>query len=422
MQKYERLLEEYIFEKAKRVLKEPYKKIKYPFIDPGEGYNGNLWDWDSFWTAYALCRAYELYGEMRFLKAEISKEKLALHIRGCVLNFLSAQADDGFVPIMMTGDGDFCDFFETEHQKGTPLNQIKPFLCQAIVNASEFSGDYAWFDVEKAIKYLLYYEKYQRDEGTGLFIWQDDIMIGVDNNPTVFFRPPRSSADIYLNCFMVAEYDALISILTALKDNRVTVWREKKASLIRAINAYAWDERDGIYYTQDVGFHKTILKAGNFEFHKNLAPKWKTVPIKIRFWGCFLPLFVGVCDEERAKKLVLHLQDERVFARYGVRTLASDEPMYDLEKSSNPSNWLGAIWTIANYCVWKGLKRYGFNALAEKLRVATIELLGKKLEEKGDLFESYQPDTGEENLHAGFLSWNLLVLEMIKAREDKRDE
>ena len=417
MQSYYQAIEKYIFQKAKRVLKEPYKKIKYPFIDPGEGYEGNLWDWDSYWTAYALCRAYDLYGEECLSQAGISKEKLVSHIQGCVLNFLSAQADDGFVPIMMTGDGNFCDFFETEHKKDTPLNQIKPFLCQAIVNASEFAKDYTWFDLEKTIKYLTYYEKFQRDENTGLFIWQDDIMIGIDNNPTVFFRPKRSSADIYLNCFMVAEYDALVRVLSTLKDDRVSLWKEKTEHLRATINEYCWDERDGIYYSQDVGFCKTELKAGDFEFHKNLAPSWKTLPLKVRFWGCFLPLLTGVCSQERAERLVRHLEDEKVFARYGVRTLASDEPMYNLEKSSNPSNWLGAIWTIANYCVWKGLKSYGFSVLAEKVRLATIEVLGKNLEKKGDLFESYHPDTGEENLHAGFLSWNLLTLEMIKEGE-----
>lgn len=414
MQEYEHLIEEYLFQKMGRVLKEPYKSLKFPFVDPGAGYEGNLWDWDSYWTAYALRRGMELYGEERFIKGGITRERLALHSRGCVLNFLASQADDGFVPIMMTGDGDFCDFFVNEHKKGTPLNQIKPFLCQAILNACVLSDDYAWFDREKALKYLDYYEKNQRDDGTGLFFWQDDIMIGVDNNPTVFFRPKQSSADIYLNAFMVEEYEAAIVLLTALKDERAVALQEKKNELISAINTYAWDERDGIYYSQDIGFYKTELKAGNFEFHKNLAPNWKCLPLKIRFWGCFLPLTVGACDEARATRLVKHLQDENVFARYGVRTVAADEPTYDLSKSSNPSNWLGAIWTIANYCVWKGLKRYGYTELADKLRVATIELLGKKLAEKGELFESYQPDTGEENLHAGFLSWNLLLLEMIK--------
>ncbi len=413
MKEYLELLTGYIIEKAPRVLKNPYGKIKYKFIDPGEGYQGSLWDWDSYWTAYALCRIYENYTN-RLEDAGVSKALICSHVQGCVLNFLSKQTDDGFTPIMVTGQGDFCEFFEAEHNKGTPLNQMKPFLCQAALNASKFAEDYTWFDVEKLIAYIDYYEKNQRDERTGLFVWQDDIMIGVDNNPTVFFRPQRSSADIYLNSFIYAEYQALCEILRFLDDERVETFSKKAEDLKGLINTYMWDERDGIYYSQDVGFHATTLKAGSFEFHKGLLPTWKTIPLRIRFWGCFLPLYVGLCSKEQEKRLVEHLKDETVFAKYGIRTLASDETMYNLEKTCNPSNWLGAIWGIPNYCVYKGLRRYGQNELADQLQRATIELFGQNLKEHGHLFESYQPDTGEPNLNPGFLSWNLLVLDMVE--------
>ena len=112
--------------------------------------------------------------------------------------------------------------------------------------------------------------------------------------------------------------------------------------------------------------------------------------------------------------MLKHLREKEMMAEYGVRSLASNEPMYNLEKSSNPSNWLGAIWTIASYCVWKGMKNYGFNKDAEKLRKKTVRLLGKNILEKGATFESYHPDTGAPNLYPGFLSWNLLGFEMIK--------
>ena len=77
--------------------------------------------------------------------------------------------------------------------------------------------------------------------------------------------------------------------------------------------------------------------------------------------------------------------------------------MYSLVKSAgNPSNWLGAVWVIANYCVYKGLARYSKVELAEKLKEATFKLLNKNLEERGDFFESYHPDSGEPFMHAGF--------------------
>ena len=86
--------------------------------------------------------------------------------------------------------------------------------------------------------------------------------------------------------------------------------------------------------------------------------------------------------------------------------------MYNLEKSNNPSNWLGPIWIVANYLTYKGLLRYKKTELAENLRAKTILLLQKNLEQYSEMFESYHPDTGAPNLFPGFLSWNLLAIEL----------
>jgi len=87
--------------------------------------------------------------------------------------------------------------------------------------------------------------------------------------------------------------------------------------------------------------------------------------------------------------------------------------MYSMEFSSNPSNWLGPVWIIVNYFVWKGLQRYGYRKEAYALAEKTLLLLSRDLERNGSLNEYYHPDTGAALSHKGFLDWNLLVLEMI---------
>ena len=96
--------------------------------------------------------------------------------------------------------------------------------------------------------------------------------------------------------------------------------------------------------------------------------------------------------------------------------------MYNLEKSNNPSNWLGAIWIIANYLVYKGLLKYGKTERAEELRQKTIRLLEKNLKESGEMFESYNPDTGEPNLFPGFLSWDLLAIKLCGKSTGEKGE
>ncbi len=401
-------IEEYVLSHFKDILKPPVKNMKYPFIVPGTGYLTELWGWDTYWEALAIKRSFELFGEEAMTRAGVPKKTAEAHICGSVLNFLDAQQADGFIPIMVSAGGLFEGFFEDEHKKGTPLNQHLPFLCQLTLLADEFSGGFD-YDKEKLVKYMRYYEEKQYDKKSGLFFWQDDIMVGIDNNPTVFYRPHRSSADIFLNSFIYLEYVAL-SVL--LNDADAA---EKAERLKAAINAEMWDERDGIYYSQDINFYKTERIVKGVALHSGLDPHWNTMPLKIRFWGCFLPMYAGICSDEQAERMCKHLiENDELFARYGIRTLAKNEKMYSLVKSAgNPSNWLGAVWVIANYCVYKGLARYSKVELAEKLKEATFKLLNKNLEERGDFFESYRPDSGEPFMYAGFLSHNLPVIDML---------
>ncbi len=408
-------IKEYILSHIKNIFKTPTENLRHLFLVPGTGYTNELWGWDSYWESLSLCRAFDIFGE-DLERVGLTKQVVAEHIRGSVLNFLDAQEQDGFTPIMVSAGGLFEGFFHNEYVKGAPQNQHLPFLCQSALSASKFSEDYTWLDVDKLAKYLEYYERRQFDEKSGLFFWQNDIMIGIDNNPTVFYRPQRSSADIFLNCFMYLEYTAFAELLDKLHDSRADATKKKAQQLAVAINAEMWDERDGIYYSQDIGVYKTECVVKGVMLHSGLYPHWKSMPLKIRFWGCFLPMYAGICSADQAERMCTHLtENDDLFAEYGIRTLSRNEKMYSLEKSQgNPSNWLGAIWTVANYCVYKGLKNYGKMELSNRLRKCTINLLEKALSEHGDFFESYNPDTGEPFMHAGFLSHNLPIIDMLK--------
>ena len=408
-------LENYILSHLRAVFKPPANNIRHPFLAPGAGYSDELWGWDAYWEAVSVTSAFDVFGERKMLDAGVSRQTAVEHIRGSVLDFLDAQEPDGFIPIMVAGDGLFAGFFKSEHEKGVPLNQHLPFLCRFALLASEFSGSYDWFDVDKLARYIDYFETRQFDANSGLFFWQDDIMIGIDNNPTVFYRPHKSGADVFLNSFMYLEYRAMAELSQKRGDRRADEYRAKADDLKAAINAEMWDERDGMYYSQDIGFFKTERSVKGVELHSGLAPHWKAMPLKIRFWACFLPMYAGICDDGKAERMCKHLsENDDIFARYGIRSLAKNEKMYSLAASGNPSNWLGAVWVVANYCVYKGLVRYRKTELAEKLRAATLDLLNKAVGERGDFYESYHPDTGEPFLHAGFLSFNLLVTDMLK--------
>lgn len=409
MDKQEERIKSYLIDKSFSMLNNPQGCLKYPYVHPGAVYTGSLWDWDSYWSTYALFDILELNGDSASYQKK--RDQIIKHGKGSVLNFLDHQLEDGFTPILIDNSPKFAGILIRLKKSGESVNQHKPFLCQFAYKVSSYCGEYDWFDKEKLIMYLNYYEVHQYDKKSGLFIWEDDVMIGIDNNPTVFGRSNRSTADIYLNCFIYKEYVTMKQLLTALNDSRKDAYDLKANNLKDAIQNELYDKRDGIFYSADID-----LKTRRTEhFHHGLGVFWNSNPIRIRFWGCFLPMMCGISTPEQNERMVKeHYLNSNFLTEYGIRTLSKDEKMYCLEASTNPSNWLGPIWTIATYCVFEGLIKNGYSDLAKELKDKTVRLLSSDIENSGNMSECYIPETGEPILANGFLSWNCLVASMIR--------
>lgn len=127
-----------------------------------------------------------------------------------------------------------------------------------------------------------------------------------------------------------------------------------------------------------------------------------------------MAMWAGIATEEQAQRMVKeNLLDEKAFwAKGGVRSLSKYEKMYVVKKSGNPSCWLGPIWGIANYMVFRGLLQYGFTEEATILAQRTVDMFEKDLAQCGQLHEYYEPETAEPVHNMGFQSWNLLAVNM----------
>lgn len=404
---YETLIRSYILQNAAKTMKPADDLFPYPFVDPGSVYDGNLWDWDSFWAVYALLCLCKGNGDS-------FRNKVLEHAQGNVRNFFAFQLSDGYIPMMIEKNADDPEpYLIKKHRQGALLNMCKPFLCQQIALISGFTGDFEWVRefLKKIELYFESYNKYYYNANCGLYVWADDVMIGVDNDPASFGRPRFSTANIYLNSFLVMELRAGGKIARNLGNADLAEMLEKRAeTLISHIQAECWDKRDKIFYSVDTDIH---TRAYDW-FHKGLGVFWKTLPIKIRVWSCFLPMLAGFATKEQAAELVRHLTDPKTFASpNGIVSLSMDEKMYNLEPSNNPSNWLGPIWLVVQYILFRSLKNYGYHEEAERLCNQTIDLLGRDLEKTGTMHEFYHPQTGEPILNGGFLNWNMLAINMI---------
>ena len=194
--------------------------------------------------------------------------------------------------------------------------------------------------------------------------------IGVDNDPTTYGRPEFSSANLLLNCLYHQELFAMVKIATELgRTEDINEFQSEVSRIEAAIQAECWDPIDGFFYTVDVQCED--LRHVHFpQIKRGMDMPWKTIPLKIKLFTGFMPMWCGIATPEQVKILVeKHLRNPAEFnARHGIRSMAKNEKMYDPgTDSANPSNWLGPIWIVANYMIHEGLKRYGYHKDAAEI-------------------------------------------------------
>ena len=197
LERYIPLLKAYIADTACRMTREPSGRLTHPYIVPcapdSPYYSATLWDWDSWLTGIFLGQLESDSGRPGdFIECE----------RGSVLSFLSLCTEEGVMPICAKPDGDL--------RPGYPgralTNMHKPVLAQqaaALVQRDGGRTDWIAPHFPQLRAFLSCYLTKHRNADTGLMYWQDDFAVGVDNDPSVFYRPAASCGSVFLNSLMV---------------------------------------------------------------------------------------------------------------------------------------------------------------------------------------------------------------------------
>ena len=180
--------------------REPDGLLKHPFVVPGsQSYSDSLWDWDSWLANIAIRQIMEDNGDCNQDFFEYEK--------GCILNFLEHTTAEGKMPIFITPNTTL-----PELDDRSETNIHKPCIAQHaafIIRENGEECDWIRPCFSKLERFIDYYMSHMLHKETGLFFWQDDMAIGVDNDPSIFYRPDKSIASIYLNCMMYKELTAM---------------------------------------------------------------------------------------------------------------------------------------------------------------------------------------------------------------------
>ncbi|HTX63573.1 MAG TPA: trehalase family glycosidase [Acidimicrobiales bacterium] len=159
--------------------------------------------------------------------------------------------------------------------------------------------------------------------------------------------------------------------------------------LVRAMRVHEsavdrlWDPRSGSYFSRDP-------RSGELVAEPSVA--------------ALMPLYAGCPDGARAEQLVDMLLDPRVFgAPYPVPSVPLRSRWFQPRRY-----WQGPTWINMNWLVIDGLRRYGFDAEADALRLKTLAVVARS-----GFSEYYHPLTGTPAGAKDF-SWTAaLVIDLL---------
>lgn len=337
--KYERL-----YYKALSVQKvnvhTPEGRIPCMWTTPDRVPHRQMWLWDSVFHALAFAT----------YNHELAKD--------CIRSVLSQQCEDGFIAAMINPYS-YTD--ETQPQ----------VLAWGTWEVYKKTGDKAFLSecVDALDKYLTWDKDHRDLNGNGLLEWLVEPEYtecksgesGQDNSPRFEFDGQMDAMDF--SAFEAQDAAYLSKIYAELgNEEKSKEWQAYSEDLKSKINALLWDEEDGVYYDR--------LEDGSFT--KVLTP------------ANFIPLMVGIPSKERAAKMVKALTDPNLlWTKFPIATVTKNHPMYGTDM------WRGGVWLNLNYFVFKGLKKYGYDEIAEELKTKTLETVNKWYKKTGAIFEFY---------------------------------
>lgn len=329
--------------------------------DPGPGWkpqmtcmpgSGIIWQWDSCFMS---------------LFAGLSPK--GIDGLGNLDNLYSMQGADGYVSMAYT---------YATRQPTWPGRINPPLYAWAEWLYARRTGDLSRLPraYEACSKYYRWLKANRTRPSNGLYWFEDTGSSGMDNSPrSGYFAEHLKGSDVCfvdLACQQVLHARCLAKIAPlAGKPGEAAAWEREADGLAERINDLMWSDRTGFY-------HDIYIETDNKLATKTAAAFWALVS--------------GVATPARAAALARHLEDPASFgAPNGVPSLSADDPNY----SPLGRYWLGGVWPPVQYMVARGLRAYGYRALARRIAERHLDGMLAVLESEefgGTIWECYSPE------------------------------
>lgn len=300
----------------------------------------HMWLWDSAFHAIGMC----------FVDVSVAQDD--------ILAVLEQLSPEGMLSHMMRADG-----------KRSEITQ-PPILSWATLLAFDAGADSSWVRTCLPLlkRYLDWDRMYRDRNGNGIPEWYIEGNplcrcgeSGLDNS-SVYDRAVLLDAPDF-GSFLYNDYVCLASLAERLGENTLAAeCRAHALGIGRAIDELLWSEDDRFYFHRDFAGHHVPVKA----------------------ISGFMPLFAGIPSPQRARRLAEHLTNPCTF---GAPALVPSESLDSGTFSKDM--WRGPAWMNLSYCILLGLRRYGFQDEAARLKENMLSTIGSWYETSGCLWEYY---------------------------------
>jgi Glycosyl hydrolase family 63 C-terminal domain len=332
-----------------------------------------------------------------------------------------------------------------------------PMVAEAVVRVGETldrDRRLAWY--RSMYGPLVAYHRWlhlDRSDGDGLVVQVHPWETGLDNSPPLLDLLERSPAPRWLRVMARPGADRLA---TRVRWDSKYVPPDQRSSTFEALRLYAALRRirryrydtdavllHGPFAIEDATFNSIVVRAdarlrqialelrttlppelaaamqrhqlamealwdAETERYTSRDPRTKQLVPELSI-ASLMPLYAGCVDAARAGRLVDLLTDPGFFGcPYPVPSVPVGSDRFRPRRY-----WQGPTWVNMNWLIIDGLRRYGFDADAEALRLKTLALVAKS-----GFSEYFDPLTGDAAGAGGF-SWTAaLVIDLLS--DDRR--
>ncbi len=172
------------------------------------------------------------------------------------------------------------------------------------------------------------------------------------NDEKIAELSPFLVQDPLFNAMLIKSNESLIELYELIggNENKIKQLKKWQQKSITSFNDKLFDEELGAYIHYDLRNERALRHLSS---------------------SSFAPLFANIPDTEKAETMVNVMMEK--FGNENQYLCASFDPTS--ERFNPKKYWRGPVWVNLNWMLYNGLKQYGFNDIAERVKTDTITII-----------------------------------------------